>query len=62
MFIAGFFGAKIIALEQIAIVQLTWICLATMKEPLITFESLEWLRFSSGYNTYESYKFVPKVR
>ena len=53
--IAGYFGGKIIVLEQIAIVQITWISLLTVKQPVVTFEALQYLKLSFGYNKLQEY-------
>ena len=49
MLIAGYFGGKIIVLEQIAIVQITWISLLTVYQPVVTFEALKFLKLSFDY-------------
>jgi len=56
-FLVGFFGPKLIALENIAVFQLTWLCLNTIKQPSITFDSLNGLKFSFGYNRLKEYDY-----
>lgn len=48
LFIAGYFGAKLVAIEGVAVVQLSAILLLTQKDTAPTFDGLQYLKYSLG--------------
>jgi hypothetical protein len=61
LFIVGFFGAKIVALEFAAVVQVTFLALVTQISVSPSFESLKGLKLSFGFNTLVSYSLKESV-
>lgn len=57
MFLVGYFGGKIIVIEQLAIIQLAWICLITLDEFVPAQAALKWLKLSFGYNKISEYDY-----
>lgn len=48
LFVAGYFGGKLIALECIAVIQLSALLLLTQKNMGPSFDGLKYLKFSLG--------------
>jgi hypothetical protein len=48
LLIAGYFGAKLVALEGMAVVQLSALLLLTQKDMGPTFDGLKYLKYSLG--------------
>jgi hypothetical protein len=55
MFIIGYFGAKLVALEFAAIVQITFLALITQTNVSPNFESLKGLKLGFGFNAFYPY-------
>jgi len=60
MFLFGYGGSKLVALEGAAIIQVTSILLLTLKNISPCFHSLRYLRLSFGYNKLHSYDYSSK--
>ena len=57
MFFIGFLGGKLIVVEYLGIIQLCWISLISVKDPVVTFEGLRILRISLGVIKTKPYDF-----
>ncbi|MCB0369344.1 MAG: hypothetical protein KDD45_07790 [Bdellovibrionales bacterium] len=54
-FMIGLFGRRLICLECLAAIQVSFLSLLTLEDLSPSFSSLEFLRYSMGYNSLKSY-------
>ena len=57
LFVAGLFGGRLIGLECLALVQLSFLCLLSLEDLSATLSELQYLRFSFGYNSLAAYDY-----
>jgi hypothetical protein len=55
MFAAGFFGGRLIGLECMAVIQLSYMMLLTVEDLSASLSGLSYLRYSFGYNSITAY-------